>query len=196
MALVLDGDGPITGLSSLTFPSNAGAITGLATAAIPSLSIASGALIQIVHAQNTNGYTALAGGSRNSPSSSGGYQLFNTPFTPKSATSRIVVQTSSIVIGEEENAGNIPWLAAWYDSTLIGSNSGTAHYNSFANSCQFGHYSLCHSIASWGTSTKNINVRAGMDGTSVYSASINGNSYANNATVYTYIGLIIMEIAQ
>jgi len=195
MALVLDGNGPITGLSSLTFPGNAGSVTGLATAAIPSLAIASGALIQIAYAENRDGYTSLASSSRGSPGPSGGYQLFNTSFTPKSGTSKIVVQTSSVVIGEETNGGNVAWLGAWYDSTLIGCNSGTAHYNSFANSDQFGHYSLCHSVASWGTSAKNINIRAGMDGSSA-AVSINGNSYSSFSASLTYIGLIIMEIAQ
>jgi hypothetical protein len=195
MALVLDGNGPITGLSSLTFPSSNGSVSGLGTGAIPSLAVGNGSLLQIVYAQNTDGYISLASGSRGSPGTSAGYQLFNTSFTPKSATSRIVVQTSSVVIGEETNGGNLPWLAAWYDSTLIGSNASSAHYSSFNNSTQFGHYSLCHSITSWGTSAKNINVRAGMDG-GTYIVSINGNSYANFAASSTYIGLVILEIAQ
>jgi hypothetical protein len=50
MALVLDGNGPITGLSSLTFPSNAGTVTGLANAAIPATKIGTGAVLQVVQA--------------------------------------------------------------------------------------------------------------------------------------------------
>jgi len=48
MALVLDGNGPITGLSSLTFPGNAGSVTGLANAAIPATKIGTGAVLQVV----------------------------------------------------------------------------------------------------------------------------------------------------
>ena len=57
MALVLDGNGPITGLSSLTFPSSNGSITGLANAAIPATKIGAGAALQIVYSTITSGFS-------------------------------------------------------------------------------------------------------------------------------------------
>jgi len=54
MALVLDGNGPITGLSSLTFPGNAGTVSGLANNSIPISKLGSGGVIQIQNLKLTS----------------------------------------------------------------------------------------------------------------------------------------------
>ena len=109
MALVLDGNGPITGLSSLTFSGNAGAISGLANAAIPSTKIGTGAVLQVVYVPypgnqtlNTSTATSVLSGS----------------ITPTSATSKILIIAS--VVMHRDGGGNSGyfWSAGIYKTTV------------------------------------------------------------------------------
>jgi len=88
MALVLDGNGPITGLSSLTFPGNAGSVTGLANAAIPATKIGTGAVLQVVQTYsdivfNTSSSSDVATG-----------VLVN--ITPTSSSSKILIMMTGV----------------------------------------------------------------------------------------------------
>jgi hypothetical protein len=170
-------------LDTLQTPSGTGVITS------PNTIVSPGAIVQVVTATTTaNGSTTSNG----TPSPTLGLQLFNQSFTPKLSNSIILVQTSTISIHEESNASNNCWLGAWYDSTQIGVNSATINYTSFSGALQGGYFSLNHAISSWGTSTKNINIRAGMDAGTSY---VNVNSYSNFAPSLKQVGLTIMEIA-
>lgn len=171
-------------LDTLQTPSGTGVITS------PNTIVSPGQIVQVVTSKTTTNGTTTANGI---PSPTIGLQLFNQPFTPKLTNSIILVQTSTVSIHEESNSSNNCWLGAWYDTTQIGVNSATVNYTSFSGALQGGYFSLNHTIASWGTSTKNINIRAGMDAGTSY---INVNGYSNFATSLKELGLTIMEIAQ
>ena len=135
--------------------------------------------------------TTSAGGNPNVITN--GYQLFAINFTPLSASSNILVQTSTIKIGEETNNSNLAWLALWYGTTFVAANSGTGSYLAFNNNLNTVHHSLNHVIPSWGTSLQTVTVRAGMDSTNCY---INGQGYTNPYSGSSArISMTIMEIA-
>jgi hypothetical protein len=125
-----------------------------------------------------------------SPSSTTGYQLWSVSFTPISASSTILVQTSSIAIGEESNVGDMFYLGAWHNSSIIGVNGGTRLYTAFAGWLGGGNYSLNHTVQSWGTTANTITIRAGGNAP----AWINGASAYNLGAPYQEIGLTILEI--
>lgn len=111
-----------------------------------------------------------------------GVQIFSLSFTPKSADSTILVQTSSIVVAEESNGGDIAWLALWNGSTFVCANSGNALYSHFAGTLNMAHLSLNNSFAAGSTATRTIQVRAGMNNGTVWA---NGNS---NLSSYNFSG--------
>jgi len=121
-----------------------------------------------------------------------GLQLFSLTFTPLSASSTILVQTSSVAISEEANAGDQSWLALWYGTTFVCANGGSALYSHYAGSLNVGEKSLCHAFPSWGTSAQQLQVRAGMS---------SGTSYINGGSTYNYTGssqrvsMAVMEIS-
>jgi hypothetical protein len=84
MALVLNGDGPITGLSSLTFPGNAGSVTGLANAAIPAIKIGTGAVLQVVQGSEE---TSTSISTTTTPTDT----TITASITPSSSSSKILI---------------------------------------------------------------------------------------------------------
>ena len=96
MALVLNGDGPVTGLSSLTFPGGAGTVTGLGNAAILSKSIATGAVLQVVQAT----YSTLASTTGTSYIDTG----LSCSITPNFTTSKILVMITHQGVRIDSNA--------------------------------------------------------------------------------------------
>jgi len=159
--------------------------TSLPTSALPT-----GCVLQI--ATNTfDGVTSTS--AAGAPSTiTNGVQLFSVSFTPISATSTILVQTSSIVIGEEVNAGDRCWLALWDGSTFIAANSGTPIAGRFQSGWNFAQPSLNNSYSAGSTSTRTISVRAGMDGGTAY---VNGNSFYNYSGSSQRVQMTVWEIA-
>jgi hypothetical protein len=150
-----------------------------------------GCVLQI--ATNTfDGVTT--GGTAGVPSTiTNGTQIFSTSFTPTAATNIILVQTSTIVISEESNSGDMGWLALWDGSTFIAANSGTASFNRYASNLNVTHVSLNNTYVAGSTSTRTISVRAGFNaGTSIY---INGNSTSNYTGSSARIQMTVWEIA-
>lgn len=116
MALVLDGNGPITGLSSLTFPSNAGAVTGLANAAIPATKIGAGAVLQVL----TTTTTTLVTNSTGTYTSTG----LSLNITPSSATSKILVMAwCPIRYGTNNGGGNAGMRINRASGTILMTNN-------------------------------------------------------------------------
>lgn len=123
-----------------------------------------------------------------------GVEVFSTAFTPKFATSVILVTTSTVMIHEESNVADICWLALWDGSTFIAANSGTAKYTNFGGSLNFGYTSLNHTYSAGSTSTRTISVRAGFNGGgTVY---VNGNTYSAWSGSSARIQMTVWEIAQ
>jgi hypothetical protein len=163
-------------------------LTGTQT--IPKATLPTGCVLQI--ATNTfDGVTSTS--AAGAPSTiTNGVQLFSVSFTPISATSTILVQTSSIVIGEEVNAGDKCWLALWDGSTFIAANSGTPIAGRFQSGWNYAQPSLNNSYSAGSTSTRTISVRAGMDGGTAY---VNGNSFYNYSGSSQRVQMTVWEIA-
>ncbi len=124
-----------------------------------------------------------------------GTQLFSTSFTPTSASNIILVQTSTVVISEEANSGDIGWLALWDGSTFICAASGNALYSHYVSGLNVTHLSLNNTYYAGSTATRTISVRAGFNaGTSIY---INGGSTPsyNYTGAQSRIQMTIWEIA-
>lgn len=123
-----------------------------------------------------------------------GVQVFSLSFTPTYSTSTILVQTSTVAIGENSNFADICWLALWDGSTFIAANSGSIVYSAFGSGLNSAYTSLNNSYAAGSTSARTISVRAGMNGGAgtVY---VNGNSYSNYTGSSARIQMTVWEIA-
>jgi hypothetical protein len=123
-----------------------------------------------------------------------GAQVFSLSFTPISASSTILVQTSTVAISEESNIADNTWLALWDGTTFIAANSATWLYTHFAGSLNANYTSLNESFSAGSTSTRTIQVRAGMNGGTgtIY---INGNSSANYTGTSNQVRMLVWEIA-
>lgn len=144
----------------------------LATGVPTRAQLPAGSVLQIA-TSTFDGVTT--GGTSGVPSTiTNGTQLFSVSFTPTAASNIILVQTSTIVISEESNSGDIGWLALWDGSTFIAANSGTALHSHYVSGLNVTHVSLNNSYTAGSTATRTISVRAGFNaGSSIY---INGNS--------------------
>lgn len=123
-----------------------------------------------------------------------GVQVFSLSFTPTSATSIILVQTSSIAISEESNTADMCWLALWDGSTFICANSGTWRFTSFAGNLNAAYISLNNSYTAGSTNTRTIQVRAAMNGGS-NTTYVNGNSGSNYTGSSQRVQMTVWEIA-
>lgn len=164
--------------------------TGTISVAAGNTIVQPGMTLQIA----TSTYDGVVSTSANgSPSLSTGIQLFSVSFTPKFATSLILVQTSTISIEEIANSGDKGWLGLFDGDTFIAANSGGPLYTHFASNLNVTHVSLNNSWIAGSTSTRTIQVRAGFDGGTAY---INGNSTYNYTGNAARIQMTVWEIAQ
>lgn len=174
----------VAGSGTVTLPTVGGTIRTTTTP---------GSVLQIATNTVDGIITTTASGSPNDITK--GAQIFSLSFTPTSATSVILVQTSTIVIGETSvNEGNVLWLALWNGSTFVAANSGTANYTSFANNLNFSYQSLNHAFTSGNTNTRIISVRGGNDG-GTNTTSINGQGNSNFTGSLQRVQMTVWEIA-
>ncbi len=153
---------------------------------------ASGSVIQ-VKTSTFDGYVSAAVTGTVPTTITFGYQIFSLSFTPVSATSTILVQTSTVSICEPTNVTNLFWIALWDGSTFIAANSGTALYTSFAGFLNAGYYTLNNSYASGSTSARTIQVRVGsIDAGTIQ---INGNASGSLTGSSARIQMTVWEIA-
>ena len=122
-----------------------------------------------------------------------GAQVFSLSFTPLIASSKLLVQTSSVAISERTNTANICWLALWDGSTYVAANSGTWYYDSFGSSLNAAYTSINELYDAGSTATRNIQIRAGIDSGTVY-ANGGGHSSSYGGTS-AQIRMTVMEIA-
>lgn len=185
MPLVLDGNGTMT--------VGNGDITGLSTGALEVGAIGSGVILQTQTAVLNGFVTTTLNGPPDTITN--GYQVFSISFTPIRATSLIIVQTSSIAISEENNAADMCWLALWNGSSFVAANSGTWLYNHFTNNYNAAHLNINEQFVAGSTTTRTIQVRAGMNSGSS-ATYINGNSTSNYNSINAQVRMIVWEIAQ
>ena len=60
-----------------------------------------------------------------------GTQLFNTPFTPKFANSKLLIQTSTVMVAEETSVADSGYMVAFYDTTRCIVCYGSPVYSHF-----------------------------------------------------------------
>ena len=157
-----------------------------------------GHVIQVVTDSKSHSGNGIAvSGSGATITESSGYQLFNTAFTPKYSTSKIIIQTSNVLVEETSNVGDWGWLGAWYDTTNVAFVYSTPYAYHFSGNLNFTIHSLNHSFNSWGTTVKNINVRGGFNaaGFILHQYDAIASYYPTSPSTQT-VGLTIMEVMQ
>lgn len=155
-----------------------------------------GSIIQTVASVSTNSLTGTLGGASN-PSSTDGTQFHTFSFTPKFANSKILLQSSNVVMGEYANATDEFYMAAYYDTTRIAIVAPTAGHASFTNGQNVAFHSFNHMFDSWGTASKTIQVRVGSYASNVGSMYVNTNYYYNSFAAGTRnVSFTLMEVAQ
>jgi hypothetical protein len=168
---------------TLTLPDEAGTIDTLQRA---------GNVLQV---QSTTAQGVLSTNANGVPSTiTNGVQVFSLSFTPISASSTILVQTSSVAISEQSNGADMAWLALWDGATFVAANSGTWVYSIFVSNLNAAYISLNESFSAGSTAARNIQVRAGMNGGS-QATYVNGNSTSNFTGTSAQIRMTVMEIA-
>jgi len=154
-----------------------------------------GSVLQVVSSQTINSFSGTFGGSTNPTSTSGIlYHSFN--FTPKFSNSKLLLQSTNLIIGEFSNVADEFFMAAFYDTTRVAMVVPSTPAMSSSGSLNFGFYSFNNLFNSWGTTEKTINVRIGGSGSG-------GSMYANTNYQYNNFGsdnrvmsFTLMEIAQ
>ena len=119
-------------------------------------------------------------------------------FAPKTSSSKLLFQMSNVSCHETANIADGFWATVTDGTTLYVATSGTIDYISWAGSLNGAVISFNHTFNSWGTATKNLDIRFGCqkasDGASMhvnYPGSY-GNNY--NTPANRNIGISIMEI--
>jgi len=152
-------------------------------------------IIQVVSSDTTSSLTGTIGASTNPTSTSGTlFHSFN--FTPKFSNSKILLQSTNVIIGEYANAQDEFFMAAFYDTTRVAMVVPTVPYSSAASSLNFGFYSFNNIFNSWGTTQKTISIRVGA-ASSGTSAFVNTNFFYNTfGSPNRVVSYTIQEIAQ
>jgi hypothetical protein len=149
-------------------------------------------------AQGT-GYSLVSNAAGTTPAWNDGLQIASTSFTPKSASSKILIMTNSVVMWERTNISDHFYLwASNYTDGIVLVKSGQ-YLNTFGSGGQNGGIiNLNGAFSSWGVSAKTISFRIGSTGGSGSSFEWNpyygaGGFNADTVGNFTYT---IMEIAQ
>jgi len=159
---------------------------------IPKAALPTGSVLQVATTTTDGLITTTNNGA---PSTiTNGVQVFSLSFTPLSASSTILVQTSTITVSEVVNFADIPWIALWDGSTFIAAASGSANSDNFNGGRNLGCFSLNNSYSAGSTSTRTISVRAGMNSGSG-TTYINGNVAANYTGSSARVQMTVWEIA-
>ena len=162
------------------------------TAGVPSSAMPAGSVLQV----GVSTFEGLASSTANGLPTviTNGAGLFSLSFTPLSATSTLLVQTSSVSCHEESNLGDILWLALWNGSTFIAASSGTVRFSSWTSGLNAAYHSLNHSFSSGSTAARTISVRVGINAGTVYANGGSTLSY-NLSGTSARIQMTVMEIA-
>ena len=169
MPVTIHGDGTITGY---TPPIADGSITSakLASGAITSTSLPSGTAIQVVnHITNSRFNQSVTGATDITATSGAEYTSFN--FTPKLASSKLLLTSSTFLFGERNNISDgLVAFATHGGDTIIGSVCNYAGYDHWTGALDTTFVSFNHLFDSWGTSQKAISIRVQFNGSNPYTA--------------------------
>ena len=161
MPVTINGDGTITGYTPTIAD---GSITAakLASGAITSSALPSGTAIQIVNHSTTNRTNPTITAADPITATSGAeYTTFN--FTPKLATSKLLLTSSTLLFGERSNVGDTMIAFATHGGdTIIGSWCNYAGYDAWDGYRDMTFGTFNHLFDSWGTSQKAISIRCSL----------------------------------
>ena len=147
-------------------------------------------IVQQKHYKSNYSFNGAPGMS-NSPTVSSGTQAFSFNFTPKLSNSVIYLESSCHTMYETANHGDMAFILAYYDSTVITINYTPFTYIVGQGNRNFACPALSGYCDSWGTSQKTIGIRFGMNGSSFYYnraqqyANQHGGANGNNYIYYT-----------
>ena len=161
MPITINGNGTITGYTPTIAD---GSITAakLASGAITSSALPSGTAIQIVnHSTTTRTNPTITGADPITATSGAEYTTFN--FTPKLATSKLLLTSSTLLFGERSNVGDTMIAFATHGGdTIIGSWCNYAGYDAWDGYRDMTFGTFNHLFDSWGTSQKAISIRCSL----------------------------------
>ena len=145
------------------------------------------------------GCSLVSNAAGTTPAWNDGLQIASTSFTPKSASSKILVMTNSVVMWERSNVSDHFYLwASNYTDGIVLVKSGQRLMNFGSGYHNGGVINLNGAFSSWGASAKTISFRIGSTGGS--NASFEWNPYYGaggfNADTVGNFTYTIMEIAQ
>mgnify|MGYP003117215275 CR=1 FL=1 len=150
-------------------------------------------IVQQKHYRSNYSFNGSPGMSNN-PGVSSGTQAFSFNFTPKLSNSVIYLESSNHTIYETSNNGDIAFVLAYYDSTVITRNYTPISY--VIGTYNFGVPALQGYCNSWGTTQKTIGIRFGMSGSSVYyNKAMDYPAQHGGANGNNYIYYTVMEVA-
>ena len=205
MPITISGSGTITGISAGGLPDNCVTADDLAstldlssnTVTLPSGT--GGKVLQAVYHNSTDQLEGSLGGVAASANagSTDGTQLTSFNFTPQSSSSRIVLISSNIGIGETVNSNNPMWIGAFAGPSRITVVHTSIYYGAWEGNRDSGYLNVSGSIDSWGTTQRTISIRAGACGSTVGgSMTVNKNSTHNSETAGERdVNFIMLEIA-
>jgi len=159
---------------------------------------APGTVIQVATYTTNASLSGTIAGKAGDLSATDGTTWHTVSFAPKTSSSKLLFQTSNISMHETANVADGFWGLITDGTTLYAATSSTIDYTSWKDALNGGVISFNHTFNSWGTATKNLDIRFG------YQRSVAGGSahinipgaYANNynTPANRNIGISIMEI--
>ena len=159
---------------------------------------APGTVIQVATYTTNAQLTGTIAGKAGDLAATDGTTWHTVSFTPKTSSSKLLFQTSNISMHETSNIADGFWGLITDGTTLYAATSGTIDYVSWQGNLNGAVISFNHVFNSWGTATKNLDIRFGYQRSgSGSNAAINypgsyGNNY--NTPANRNIGISIMEI--
>ena len=159
---------------------------------------APGTVIQVATYTTNASLSGTIDGQVGDLSATAGTTWHTVSFAPKTSSSKLLFQMSNVSCHETANVADGFWATITDGTTLYAATSGTIDYVSWGNSYNAATISFNHTFNSWGTATKNLDIRFGCQRVGA-GASMHINypgSYANNynTPANRNIGISIMEI--
>ena len=157
-----------------------------------------GSVVQVATYTTNASLSGTIDGQVGDLSATAGTTWHTVSFAPKTSSSKLLFQMSNVSCHETANNADGFWATVTDGTTLYAATSGTIDYVSWNSAYNGAVISFNHTFNSWGTSTKNLQIRFGAQ-RSIDSGACHVNipgSYANNynTPANRNIGISITEI--
>ena len=154
----------------------------------PISSVSTSSLVNISYQVGGFGYD----GFEYDPVYNTGVTIGSVAFTPKYNNSTIMLHTSHMAMSEKSNVADDFRISAFADRALLGWRGSALSYSSFAGNLNAAHFNLHLVFNSWGTTTKTIQLRVDVSGSSGAYYTFNGK-YTNASAVTPPVQWYLME---